>query len=476
MINGNERIYMYFDQITQIPHGSYNEKGISDWLVSFAEEHQLRYIQDEMMNVIIYKEGAGKQKDKAPVILQAHMDMVCEKQTGLDFYFMTQPLDTYIEEGWLKARGTTLGADDGVGVAMMLAILESKDLEHPPLECVFTVLEEVGLNGAQGLKKEYFSAHRMVNLDCGGETKTAVSTAGGLCCTLTHVSAMQKHGDSGWQLEVSGLLGGHSGSNINKERGNANKIAIRCLRELVKERLKVWIADWNGGDKDNAIPRSCMIRFVCQDSPKVRKCIDRVREQVAAELKASDPDVQITLERVDKIDKVYSAQESEDFINFISVLPTGKRSESMAIKGLTWASENLASLKREGAGLTITVSLRSAQQSWIDLMADELKILASLFDWNCTFSNGYPAWDYAEESQMRKTMEQVVRNRTGETLQLEAGHGGTECGVFCKLIPGIDIVTMVPEATGAHTPQEMLNLESFKRTYETLCELLSVVD
>ena len=476
MINGNERIYYYFDQMTQIPHGSYNEKQISDWLVQFAKDHQLRYVQDEMMNVIIYKDGTGIQKDKAPVILQAHMDMVCEKEADVDFDFKTMPLDTYIEDGWLKARGTTLGADDGVGVAMMLAILESNDLTHPPLECVFTVLEEVGLNGAQGLKKELFTAKRMINLDCGGETQTAVSTAGGLCCTMTHVSAMQKHGDSGWEIEVGGLLGGHSGSNIKKERGNANKIAIRCLRALIKERLKVWIADWDGGDKDNAIPRFCKIRFVCQDSPKLQKCIDRVTEQVKAELKASDPDVKITLRRVDKIDKVYTAEESEKFINFISVLPTGLRAQSMAIEGLTWASQNLASLKREGASLTIKISLRSAQMSWIDKMADELEILSSMFDWNCKFSNGYPAWDYAEDSEMRKSFAEVVKRRTGKELELHASHGGTECGVFCDLIPGIDIISMVPEATGAHTPQETVNLASFKRVYETLCEVLSIVE
>ena len=472
----NERIFYYFNELTKIPHGSRNEKQLSDWLVQFAKDHGLRWIQDEMNNVMIYKDGTAGMEQHGAVILQAHMDMVCEKEADVDFDFETQPLDTYVEDGWLKARGTTLGADDGVGVAMMLALLEDDQKPHPPLECVFTVMEEIGLNGAQGLKKEYFTAHRMINMDCGGEDKTAVSTAGGLVCTMTRVRPQEKWDGSGWKLTVSGLKGGHSGGNIDKELGNANKIAIRALRELVKNELEVWIADWDGGNKDNAIPRDCWIRFASQDSRKVRKAIEKVAADVKAELKASDPEVTLTLSEDTTIENVYSAEDSKAFIDFITVLPNGLRAKSMAIPGLTWASENLASIKRRGSSLVITLSLRSAQKSWIEKMSDELEILSGLYGWTCSFDNGYPAWDYKEESVMRQKLAELVKEKTGKQLKLEAGHGGTECGVFCEMIPDIDIVTMVPEASGAHTPQEKLNLATFQRTYALLCELLSRLD
>ena len=184
----------------------------------------------------------------------------------------------------------------------------------------------------------------------------------------------------------------------------------------------------------------------------------------------------ITLEADSTISAVYSAQDSKAFINFITVLPSGLRAKSMAIPGLTWASENLASIKRRGSSLIVTISMRSAQKSWIEKMSDELTILAGLYGWTCSFANGYPAWDYCEKSAMRQKLAALVQQKTGKELKTEAGHGGTECGVFCEMIPGIDIVTIVPEASGAHTPQEKLNLASFKRTYDLLCELLASLE
>lgn len=471
----NERYLYYFNEITKIPHGSRNEKQISDWLVGFAKQHDLRWLQDSMGNVIIYKNGAHGLENSAPLILQAHVDMVCEKEADVDFDFETQPLDTYVEDGWLKARGTTLGADDGVGVAMMLAVLEDDSLKHPPLECAFTVMEEIGLNGAQALKKEYFTAHRMINMDCGGEDKTAVSTAGGLVCTMTIVRPKQKVKSAGWRISVKGLKGGHSGSNIDKELGNANKIAVRCLRRLIKNDLDVQISGWDGGNKDNAIPRDCWISFACSDSRRVSTLIEDVRNEVISELKASDPQVEISLEKTE-LDSVYSLEDSHRFIDLITILPTGLRAKSMAIPGLTWASENLASIKMKGASLVITLSLRSAQKSWIAKMADELEIIASLYGWNCGFDNGYPAWDYKESSVLRDKLGELVLKKYNRPLKTEAGHGGTECGVFCEMIPDIDIVTLVPTASGAHTPQEKLNLESFGRTYALLKELLASLD
>lgn len=473
-LNLNERIYYYFNEITKIPHGSRNERQISDWLVQFARDHQLRWIQDAMGNVVIYKNGSAHKQNAGAIILQAHMDMVCEKEPDVDFNFETDPLNTYVEDGWLKARGTTLGADDGVGVAMMLAVLEDESLPHPPLECVFTVMEEIGLNGAQALKKEYFTAKRMINMDCGGEDKTVVTTAGGLVCTLSASPAMSANADPGYRLIVSGLKGGHSGGSIDKELGNANKIAARGLRQLIKQGVSVRLYDWDGGNKDNAIPRDCWISFTSpapQDT--LNEAVTQLLNTVRQELRDSDPRVQIRLESASSPAEAYSCQDSEAMIGLLTLLPSGVRAKSMAIPGLTWASENLASIKKDGTMLRISLSLRSGQQSWIDRMADELSLYAELFGWECRFDNGYPAWDYKEHSELRDTLAALVEKRIGQPLKIDAAHGGTECGVFSQLIEDLDIVTLVPQASGAHTPKEMLNLASFKRVYQLLCELLA---
>lgn len=468
-----QRIFTLFDQITKIPHGSFHEQQLSDWVVEFAKVHQLRYVQDEMGNVVIYKEASAHQ-EKPPVLLQAHLDMVCEKEAGLDFDFMTDSLNTYVEEGWLKAKGTTLGADDGVGVAMMLAILEDSSAIHPALECVFTVQEETGLTGSMNLKKEYFSAKQMINMDCGGEDKTVVSTAGGQLVTLTKKSAKQNNTWPCYKVKVEGLLGGHSGGNIDKERGNANKIVTRCLKAMIQNGISIRLVDWQGGNKDNAIPRDAWMVFVSNsDSVLLQTLVDNTTSEIRAELQASDPDLHVKLSVEKTIDQAESIADSINLLNFLTILPTGVRAKSLAIEGLTWASENCAAIKSTQEDWIITVSLRSAQRSWINTMTEELSILAQQFGWVMKTSNSYPAWDFQPQSKMRKKLAEVVKQRSGNELKIEAGHGGTECGVFSELIEGIDIVTLCPLAQGAHTPQEMLNLASFERTYDLLKDFLS---
>lgn len=463
----------YFNEMLQIPHGSFNERAVSDWVVAFAKEHGLRYIQDDMFNVVVYKEAYPGYEDHEPVILQAHLDMVCEKLEEVEHDFFKDPIQTEVIDGWLCAKGTTLGADDGTGVSYMMAILADKQVKHPALECVFTTQEETGLTGSMNLKKEYFKAKRMVNLDCGSDGTTMTTTAGGIAIRLQEHYVMEEGSKPGYLLKVSGLLGGHSGGNIAKERANSNKLAARVLREFVRTGLDVQVSSFKGGNKDNAIPRECQVIFASSTPLDVLKAAkETVLSAVLKEYEASDPQIQLELSEIQPITKMMTKEGSRALIQFLSILPTGLRSMSMAIKDLPQASMNLASVNLEGGECTIRYSLRSSLESCLTLMQDELQCCADAFDFRLSASNHYPAWSYRENSPMRKIFQQAYKEMTGEELKLGAAHGGTECGVFCELIEGMDVVTCAPKAEGAHTPQERLNLEAFDKTYTILCGLL----
>lgn len=472
----NKPYCRYFNEMLQIPHGSFNEKGVSDWVVAFAKEHGLKYIQDDMYNVVVYKPASEGYENHGAVILQAHLDMVCEKLEEVEHDFLKDPIQVEVVDGWLQTKGTTLGADDGSGIAYMMAVLADNSLKHPALECVFTVQEETGLTGAMNLKKEYFTAKRMINMDCGSDGTTMTSTAGGVMVELKENYLIEEKNKPGFVLRVSGLLGGHSGGNINKERANALKLANRVLRGFVKAGLDVQIASMNGGNKDNAIPRECTVIF---GSDSAFEELLKVKEDVLAKAKkeyeASDAGVEIELSQSEAIDKVMTKEESKSLITMMTVLPTGLRSTSMEIKDLPMASMNFASIKLNGGECIIRYSIRSALESWLELLQDELQCYAEQFGFSYHSSNHYPAWAYSRESEMRGIFADLYKKMTGNELQYGAGHGGTECGVFCELIEGIDIVTMVAKAEGGHTPQERLNLESFDKTYTILCGLLEVL-
>lgn len=472
----NKPYCRYFNEMLQIPHGSTNEKAISDWVVSFAKEHQLRYIQDEMGNVVVYKEASLNYQDHEPVILQAHLDMVCEKLEEVDHDFLKDPIQTEVKDGWLISKGTTLGADDGSGVSCILAVLADQKLEHPALECAFTVQEEIGLLGAMNLKKEYFQAKRMINMDCGAEGTTVTSTAGGIMVDLKENYLIVEKSKPSYRLHVSGLLGGHSGSNINKERANAIKLTFRVLKEWTKNGLDIQLVSVEGGNKVNAIPRECQVVFASIASyDELNHLKKLVLAKVKKEYEASDANIEIDLFENKEAKRMMGEKESLSLINMMSILPTGLRSSSRVIQDLPMASLNLASIYLMGGECIIRYSLRSALESWLELLEDELHCISEQFGFSFEASNHYPAWAYSANSKMREILAEVYAKKTQKELQYGAGHGGTECGVFCELIEGIDIVTMVPQAEGAHTPQERLNLASLDRTYELLCEFLKAL-
>lgn len=461
----------YFEELTRIPHGSYHEEAIADYIVNVAKTHQLRVKKDHMNNVIVWKEATKGYEDHEPVILQAHTDMVCEKNKDVDFDFTSDALQLHIEDGYLKATGTTLGADDGVGVAYMLAILDDKSLSHPPLQCIFTVQEEVGLFGALALTKEDIQAKRMINLDDGDETSTCITSAGGMNVLFQRPYRTESNIWNGYTLTIKGLDGGHSGGAIDKEKGNAHKLAARVLQS-VQAVNELRIADWNGGLMDNAIPRESLVSFASpMEKESLQGMIDKLQETFYKELEFSDAGITIECKAED-IKEVLSEEDSTSLLQMMLLIPTGLRHHAMNIPGLSTASSNLAIIQMDNANITINVSVRGALESYVDQIADELDILGNLLGFTSKHEARYPAWSYDEHSTLRTTMQTVCRSLYHKELELVAVHGGLECGVFKALRPDIEIVTMCAIMHDIHTPQERLNLESFDRTYTFLVTLL----
>ena len=462
----------YFNELAKIPHGSRNEKAISDYIVRFAQEHGLSWIQDSVYNVVVDKPGTEGYENSETVLMQAHLDMVCEKNKDSDHDFEKDPLDLYVDEdGWLHARGTTLGADDCMGVAYMLAVLDADDLPHPPLSCIFTTMEEIGLLGAAAMTKDMIHGKKMINLDGGGETVTVVSSAGGASVYIACPISYEPTQKNAYILKIRGLLGGHSGGEIHKERGSANIIAARLLKEAQLAGLDIQLVSFNGGLKYNAIPREADVLFVSSDPCEaLTALLQEKTEGIQKELEFSDSGFMAVLEP-SEADRAIVPQISDRFLNFVFLMPDGMQHKSMAIEGLTAASLNCGVIRTEEDRIMIEDLVRSALMSHTDIMLEKLQVLADLLGLEVNVSERYAGWAYSENSPMRKILEEAAAAHGG-ILQTEAAHGGLECGIFKGLEPEMDIITYGAIAENAHTPQEKLDLASFDRSYEILCDVL----
>lgn len=464
----------YFEEISRIPRASYKEEKIADYLEAFAKEHGLSYKRDELGNVVIYKPASAGYEDHGAVILQAHTDMVCEKNADCTHDFDTDPIDLYIENGILKARGTTLGADDGMGCAYMLAVL-AMDLPHPALECAFTVQEEVGLNGAFALKPEDFTAKRYVNLDFGGHgTGTCTTSAGGEMVGLKKPVEFEACELPAYRLFITGLKGGHSGGCINQELGNSLKICARILKEI-SGCCDLRIVNLDGGLKNNAIPRECEAVFASgAPEEEIRAAFERMIGEIKNELRITEPGLTATLEKA-VCGPAMCEETSADLIDLMYLLPTGLRHRSMEIENLPVASENLASVRCRETYVEFQYSLRAEKMSYRDQMEKELCILAGIYDMTIEVSSKYPSWEFNPDSKLRTALLCAYRSVKGTEMELLATHGGLECGVFCDMIPGLDVVTLGAETAGAHTPKEQMNLASFDETFTILTEFLKTL-
>ncbi len=465
-------VFQYFEEICAIPHGSGNTKAISDYLVDFSKAHGLRYEQDGLNNVIIYQEGTCGMEDHAPVILQGHMDMVCEKDADCPIDMATQGLDVTHDGEFVFAKGTTLGGDDGIAVAYALAILANRNIPHPPLEVVITVDEETGMFGADGIDLSNLKGRTLINIDSEDEGVFTVSCAGG--CRSNIRLELPRHAVYGpcVKLVVDGLQGGHSGVEIHKNRANANKVMGEFLSR-VQSLMPLCLTKLSGGSKDNAITRSCTATLVAMGSHIER--INEVAQALQDEIreKYDEPAAVVYGEDVDALGgNALSTQDSAKVIGLLCTAPNGVQAWSEDIEGLVQTSLNMGVATLDKTGFSMTFAVRSSvNQEKLELL-EKLRGLAGFYGAQVSEVGDYPAWEYRKESPLRDTMVKVFTRMYGHEPAVVAIHAGLECGILSDKLPGLDCVSMGPQMHDIHTSREKLDIASTKRTWELLLEVL----
>lgn len=472
-----KRVFFYFEEICQIPHGSGNTKEISNYLTRFARKHKLFHIQDDYNNVLIKKEGSPGYEDSPPVLLQGHMDMVCEKTRESSHDFMKDGLKLFVDGDDIRAKDTTLGGDDGIALAYCLAILEDDSLVHPPLEVVFTVDEEVGLLGAQTLDYSELSARTMINLDSEEEGCFYISCAGGMTAT-SHLPVRRMEAEGVLcTVAVSGLMGGHSGAEIHRGGANASILLSRLLLFL-KERLDFLLVDLQGGTKETAITQTayCKLLIDGHDCESMKQLIDRVQQDFQAEYAGIEEQLQVTASFHEKVSaQAVHPVDAEKLIFFLTNLPGGVIKMSGVIPGLVETSNNLGLLVLTNNQLVASCAPRSSLESARDYTAAKIQYLTEFLGGDYHQSGLYPAWEYQPDSRLQKVMTEVYEEMFGEKPQILALHAGLECGIFYKKLPGLDCVSMGPDIRDIHTVKERLSISSVKRNYSYLLKVLEAL-
>ncbi|MBB6214201.1 dipeptidase D [Anaerosolibacter carboniphilus] len=469
-----QRVFEHFEALTRIPRESGNEKAVSDYLAKFAKDNHLDVIQDEAMNVIIKKSGSSGYEKSPVVILQGHMDMVCVKRDDLAFDFEKDPIPLVVEGDFIRTKGTTLGADNGIAVAMAMSILEDQTLEHPPLVALFTSAEETGMDGVVGLKSENISGDILINIDSEEEGTLLSSCAGGVNNIVTYtIGNCESKKNHGMQVIVQGLLGGHSGMEINKNRGNAIKILGRVLREM-DEKLDYELAFISGGEKMNAIAKraEAWIRIDKADAEQFQNIIEELNEIFKNEFILSDPSIEIVIKQGDVSQVVYDKKTKKDLIRILRLMPYGVQTMSSSIKGLVESSTNIGVLEIVEDKVKFTSSVRSSVRTLKHEINDRIKAICELTGAEMSLVADYPEWEYKVESKIRDLMIDVYREMFGKELKVDAIHAGLECGFLKEKIGDIDMISLGPNLYDVHTPNEHLSISSTERVYHFLCEVL----
>ena len=459
-----ERVFHYFEEICAIPHGSGDMERISQYCVDFALAHGLDHRRDKMNNVVIKKPAFKGYENRPAVILQGHLDMVCEKASDCDIDFATDGLDVQTDGEFVWANGTTLGGDDGIAVAMVLAMLEDNSLPHPELVALFTTDEETGMYGAEALEADDITARMLINIDSENEGVLTVSCAGGARAEIT--IPLNRSGKAGCKkIAVSGLIGGHSGVEIDKGRHNSNVIMGRFLNTLGD----VCIADIKGGLKDNAIP--VLTECVIADCEEIEAKAEEFCKSIFTEL---DPNLNITVLDAGECE-LYDEESSRKVIDFLCNVPNGIMAMSQNIEGLVETSLNLGILFAQKDILSASFAVRSSVGASKTKLLEKLKETAENFGGSFSSHGHYPAWEYRKDSPLRETMVAVFKKLYGKDAVVEAIHAGLECGVLCEKLPGLDAVSLGPDMQDIHTPREKLSVASTERTFNYLCEVLKAL-
>ena len=468
-------VFHFFEEIANIPHGSGNIDAISDYLVAFAKKRNLEYVQDLVKNVIIYKKATSGYEKEPAIIIQGHMDMVCVKDPDCKKDMMKEPLELAIDGDFVYAKNTSLGGDDGIAVAYALALLDADTIAHPDLEVVLTVDEETGMGGAHHLDMSLLKGRRLLNLDSEDEGILLSSCAGGATLECVLPVAYEEMEGTAFQVSITGLLGGHSGLDIHKGRGNSNCLYGRMLFSL-GESLEVGVANLFGGYKDNAIASKTKGLLIVKDS-KVSEFLEKIKKLEAVlqkEYEVSDPGILITCEKMQKgVTQVLKKESQSRVISALIHQRFGVWSMSQKIEGLVESSANPGILRMDDKQVILHVSVRSSVQTikeyMIDLMINQISMLGGKVNIN----SQYPAWEYKMESELRDKMIRVYERMYGQKMKVEAVHAGLECGILSDKCPELDCVSFGPQMFHIHTPKERLSISSANRVWEYLVTLLA---
>ncbi len=470
-----EKLWYYFDEICKIPRPSKHEDRIIEWLLSFAKEKGLEAKRDKIGNVLIFKPASPGLEDKDTIVLQSHVDMVGEKNNDKVHDFSNDPIIPLRDGEWIKADGTTLGADDGIGIAAQLAILSSNDIIHGPIECLFTVDEETGLTGAFNLEEGFFNGRTLINLDSEDEGELFIGCAGGIDTLAAFKPEYEvvPPGYTGIEVNVTGLKGGHSGDDIHKGHGNAIKILVRYLWQMERQ-YGFRVSFIEGGNLRNAIAREAFALGVVPSKFKeeARVVLNVLTHDVEQELRYTDPGVKLWLGSSDQPQKIFSKSFQNSLLNALYACPHGVMEWSREIEGLVETSTNMASVKLENEEVLITTSQRSSVESARDDLANMVHSVFDLANAKVRHSDGYPGWEPNMQSHILDIAVSSYEKLFDQKPEVKAIHAGLECGLFLQKYPGIDMISTGPTIKGAHSPDERLHIDSVRKFWDHLLEML----
>ncbi len=467
-----KKVFSFFEQLTKIPRGSGNEKAVSDFLVDFASRRGLIAYQDEKKNVTILKPATEGMEEKPTIILQAHMDMVAVKDDDSSVDPAKDALDVYVDGDKVKARGTSLGADDGIGVAFILAILDSDDISHPMIEAVFTTDEEMGLGGAYGYDCSRLKGRRLINIDTEEENHIVSGCAGGVCCDISSKCKTTKEEGTVYDISISNLTGGHSGTEIYKGGANANVLMGRFLL-MASRASEFFLSTYEGGTKDNAICTSAKATVVVKkkNGKAFEKCVKSFGEEILALYKKTDPDFVIKCK--DKGKGKLEAMSSKEFSRFIAIinqLPNGviKMSQN---SDMVETSANIGIVTAKPKGYTITVNIRSNRDMSLDWMIAKVEMLAKAYDVSLSQRGMYPAWE-SKGDDFARSAKEIYERLTGRSIEIVSIHAGLECALFAKKIKDLEAISIGPDLFDVHTTSETLSISSTQREWQFIKELI----
>lgn len=481
-----KEVFRFFEEITKIPRPSYKEGKISEFLVEFAKERNLEHYQDKLGNVIIIGEATPGYEKVEPIILQGHMDMVCEKEPDCGIDFEKDPLSLKIEGDEITAEGTTLGGDDGIAIAYALAILDSDSIPHPRLEFVCTVSEEVGMEGAKGIDVSVLKGKKLLNLDSEEEGQMLVSCAGGCRADCMLPAEWKETTGQEITIHVTGLRGGHSGAEIDKGRANANTLMGRILLEL-SEVYSYRICTLEGGSKDNAIPRECRAgllvrkytgsdkkKFAKELTNEFAKDVRKIESRIKKEFSSADPDIQIVVSAGKKVTKkALTKKAGKKAVTLINLMPNGIQRMSDDIEGLVETSLNLGVLSLDEKKLSLRYAVRSSVGTAKEFLVKKMECMMEALGGTLERNADYPAWEYRKESKLREDMIRIYQEMYEKEPRVEAIHAGVECGILAGKIDGLDAVSIGPDMSGVHTTEEKLSISSTRRVWEYLLKVIA---